>query len=123
MKALKAVLLVTLCSVILVGGQVLIKYGLQKDDGLWNNNLSILSNFMLWSQNLYLIVGIVVSGVASIFFIYLLGKYELSYIYPLTASTYIFAFIAGVFFFQEQATLAKGAGLVIIIIGIIMISI
>ena len=64
-----------------------------------------------------------VSGVASIFFIYLLGKYELSYIYPLTASTYIFAFIAGVFFFQEQATLAKGAGLVIIIIGIIMISI
>jgi drug/metabolite transporter (DMT)-like permease len=123
MKEMKAVLLVTLCSVILVGGQVLIKYGLQKDNGLWNNNLSILSNFMLWSQNLYLIVGLVVSSVASIFFIYLIGKYELSYIYPLTASTYIFAFIAGVFFFQEQATLAKVAGLVIITIGIVMVSI
>ena len=123
MKEMKAVLLVTFCSAVGVGGQVLLKYGLQRNDGLWKKNLSALSNFMLWIQNPYLIVGIVTCGVAAIFLIYCLGKYEFSYFYPLTASAYIFAFLAGIYFFQEQATLSKVAGLVAIIIGIVMISI
>lgn len=123
MKEIKAILLVTICSAAGVGGQVLLKYGLQRNEGLWKKDLSTLSNIMLWFQNPYLIAGIGVCGISAIFFIYLLGKYELSYFYPLTASAYIFAFLAGVYFFQEQVTLSKVAGLVVIIIGIVLISI
>ena len=120
---MKAVLLVTLCSVIGVIGQVLLKFSLQRNDGLWKKDLSIISNFLLWVQNPYLIASIVVCAVGAIFFIYLLGKYELSHFYPLTASAYIFAFFAGVYFFNEQATISKVVGLVVICIGIVIISI
>lgn len=120
---MKAVLLVTFCSAIGVVGQVLLKYSLQRNDGLWKKDLSILSNFMMWIQNPYLIASIVVCAVGALFFIYLLGKYELSHFYPLTASAYIFAFLAGVYFFQEQVTISKVAGLVVICIGIVIISI
>ena len=120
---MKAVFLVTLCSVIGVIGQVLLKYSLHRNDGLWKKDLSILSNFMLWIQNPYLIASVVVCALGAIFFIYLLGKYELSYFYPLTASAYIFAFLAGVYFFQEQVTISKVVGLVVICFGIVIISI
>ena len=123
MKEMKAVLLVTFCSAVGVGGQVLLKYGLQRNDGRWKKNLSALSIFMLWIQNPYLIVGIVTCGLAAMFLIYCLGEYEFSYFYPLTASAYIFAFLAGVYFFQEQVTLSKIVGLVVICIGIVIITI
>jgi multidrug transporter EmrE-like cation transporter len=120
---MKAVFLVTLCSVVGVVGQVLLKYGLQRNDGLWKKEIGILSNFILWFQNPYLLASVVVCAVGAIFFIYLLGKYELSHFYPLTASAYIFAFFAGVYFFNEQATISKVVGLVVICIGIVIISI
>ena len=120
---MKAIVLVTLCSLIGVIGQVLIKYSLQRNDGLWKKDLSILSNSILWFQNPYLIASIVVCAVGAIFYFYLLGTYELSHFYPLTASAYIFAFLAGVYFCQEQVTLAKIIGLVVICIGIVIISI
>ena len=119
---MKAIVLVTLCSLIRVIGQVLIKYSLQRNDGLWKKDLSILSNSILWFQNPYLIASIVVCAVGAIFYFYLLGKYELSHFYPLTASAYIFAFLAGVYFFQEQVTLSKIVGLVVICIGIVIIT-
>ena len=120
---MKVIVLVTLCSMIGVIGQVLIKYSLQRNDGLWKKDLSILSNSILWFQNPYLIASIVVCTVGAIFYFYLLGKYELSHFYPLTASAYIFAFLAGVYFFQEQVTISKVVGLVVICIGIVIISI
>ena len=123
MKEMKAMLLVTICSAVTVGGQVLLKYGLQRNDGLWKKNLNTLSNFTLWFQNPYLIAGVVVCALGAVSFIYLLGKYELSHFYPLTASAYIFAFLAGVYFFQEQATISKIVGLLVICIGIVIISI
>jgi drug/metabolite transporter (DMT)-like permease len=73
--------------------------------------------------NPYLVSGVVVYGVATIFFVYLLSRYELSYFYPLTASTYIFAFLAGVYFFNEQVTISKIAGMLVIFFGIVIIGI
>ena len=119
MKEMKAMLLVTIFSAVTVGGQVLLKYGLQRNDGLWKKNLNTLSNFTLWFQNPYLIAGVVVCALGAVSFIYLLGKYEFSHFYPLTASAYIFAFLAGIYFFQEQATISKVVGLVVICVGII----
>ena len=123
MKEMKAMLLVTIFSAVTVGGQVLLKYGLQRNDGLWKKNLNTLSNFTLWFQNPYLIAGVVVCALGAVSFIYLLGKYEFSHFYPLTASAYIFAFLAGVYFFQEQVTISKVVGLLVICIGIVIISI
>ena len=107
----------------ITGGQVLAKYALQISGGLWKENLGIASNLAQWVLNPYLVIGCILYGIAAIFFVYLLDRYELSYFYPLTASTYIFAFLAGIYLFQEQVTLTKVVGIIVICLGIIIISI
>jgi multidrug transporter EmrE-like cation transporter len=123
MKKMEALLLVTLCSLMITGGQVLLKYALQGSNGLWKENVGLITNLTQWALNPYLIIGFIVYAIATFFFIYLLGRYELSYFYPLTASTYVFAYLAGIYLFQEQATLSKIAGVLVIILGIIIVSI
>ena len=120
---MEALILVTLCSLMITGGQVLLKYAMQGSNGLWKENLGLITNLTKWALNPYLISGFLVYAIATFFFIYLLGRYELSYFYPLTASTYVFAYLAGVYLFQEPATLSKIAGVLVIILGIIIISI
>jgi multidrug transporter EmrE-like cation transporter len=120
---MEALILVTLCSLMITGGQVLLKYAMQGSNGLWKENLGLITNLTQWALNPYLIIGFIVYVIATFFFIYLLGRYELSYFYPLTASTYVFAYLAGVYLFQEPATLSKIAGVLVIILGIIIISI
>lgn len=120
---MEALFLVTFCSLMITGGQVLAKYALQISGGLWKENLGIASNLAQWVLNPYLVIGCILYGIAAIFFVYLLDRYELSYFYPLTASTYIFAFLAGIYLFQEQVTLTKVVGIIVICLGIIIISI
>jgi drug/metabolite transporter (DMT)-like permease len=123
MNKMEAFLIVTLCSLMVTGGQVLLKYALQTSDGLWKENLGVISNLIQWVLNPYLVVGFIVYGLATVLFVYLIGRYELSYFYPLTASTYIFTFLAGVYLFHEQITLSKVAGAIVIFIGVVIISI
>jgi drug/metabolite transporter (DMT)-like permease len=123
MKKMEAFILVTLCSLMVTGGQVLLKYAMQTSGGLWREGFGIVSNLIQWVLNPYLVVGFIVYGVATVLFLYLLGRYELSYFYPLTASTYIFTFLAGVYLFHEQITLSKISGAIVIFIGVIIISI
>jgi multidrug transporter EmrE-like cation transporter len=123
MKKMEAILLVTLCSLMVTGGQVLLKYAVDSSGGLWRSNHGTIFNVTQWVLNPYLISSVVVYIVATGFFVYLLGRYELSYFYPLTASSYIFAYLAGVYLFQEQATLSKILGVIVICFGIIIISI
>jgi multidrug transporter EmrE-like cation transporter len=123
MKKMEAVLLVTLCSLIVTGGQVLLKYAVASSGGLWRVNRGVIFNVTQWVLNPYLISSIVIYIVATFLFVYLLSRYELSYFYPLTASSYIFAYLAGVYLFQEQATLSKILGIIVIIFGIIIMTV
>jgi multidrug transporter EmrE-like cation transporter len=123
MKKMEAILLVTLSTLMVTGGQVLLKYAVDNSGGLWKVNHGIIFNVTQWVLNPYLVSSIVVYIMATGFFVYLLGRYELSYFYPLTASSYIFAYLAGVYLFQEQATLSKILGIIVICFGIIIISI
>ncbi len=67
----------------------------------------------------YTISGIALYGLSFLLYIYLISKYDLGYIIPLTtAFVYIFIFIASYFIFNEVFTVFKIIGIGLIIVGL-----
>lgn len=122
MNKLKAVGLALLCAFMITTGQVLWKIAIDRNGGLVNSKLSIIDNISLLLFSPYMISGIVIYGIATIFWMYLLGRYEYSYIYPMMAITYIISFLYAMILFKETIGLEKIVGVVLIITGIIFIS-
>lgn len=111
------ILLIILYVVFAVGGSTLIKYGsLEKVTTLLtiplvNVGLSLMS-----------IIGIICYGLSFVLYIVLLSKFDLSFISPITIGlVYVLLMITAAFFFQEQFTLLKVTGCLIILAGILMI--
>jgi len=99
-------------------GMIFIKMGGQPSHGtlltlpIINLNISLMS-----------LVGFVSYAISFILFAALLGKYELSFLNPLTIGVVsILIFISAVVFFGEVITIAKAAGLALILIGVLIIN-
>lgn len=122
MNKLKAVGLALLCAFMITTGQVLWKIAIDRNGGLVNSKLSIIDNISRLLFSPYMIFGLVVYSIATILWMYLLGRYEYSYIYPMMAITYVIAFLYAMIFFNETIGLEKMVGVILIIIGIIFIS-
>lgn len=73
--------------------------------------------------NKNLIGGITLYLLSTIAYIYLLGKYELSMIYPLSALTYIWIMIISKIYLKEEISNTKIVSIILIISGIITIMI
>ncbi len=81
---------------------------------------SLASIFQLF--NFYIITGIFCYIVSMMMFFYMLSRFELSIIIPLTALTYIFNMVAAYFIFHESFDIYKISGIMIILIGIFVLS-
>jgi drug/metabolite transporter (DMT)-like permease len=66
--------------------------------------------------------GFVVYFFATAYWVYLLGKYQYSYIYPLTSMVYLISFIFAIFVFKENVNIYRWIGVVLIIAGVISIN-
>ncbi|MGI6120119.1 MAG: EamA family transporter [Desulfosporosinus sp.] len=110
------VLLTIFNSVLMVTGQTLWKLGAA---GKEIHNLGQLLRLFL---SPYVIAGLMVYAVASGLWIYILNKGELSYVYPIQSTAFIFALIIGTTFFKEQLTTTKIIGVIVICLGVIIIT-
>lgn len=73
--------------------------------------------------NIYVITGIIFYGISFLTYIYLISRYDLGYIIPLTtAFVYILIFTASFFVFKEVFTVVKILGIVLILGGIILLN-
>lgn len=100
---------------ILVAGQVAFKFATRSIPEGETNPLRLLLNpIILAALSLY--------GVGALLWILVLKRFPLSVAYPVLSITYIFVMIAAALFFQEQITIQKVAGAVIIMIGIFVLS-
>lgn len=71
----------------------------------------------------YTVSGIFLYGLSFILYTYLLSKYDLGYIIPLTTGlVYIFIFIASFVIFKESFTLIKILGITFILGGIVLLN-
>lgn len=59
---------------------------------------------------------------ASVLWIYILNKGELSYVYPIQSTAFIFALIIGITIFKEDLSLTKVLGVLVICLGVIIIT-
>lgn len=69
-----------------------------------------------------LVIGLILYGVSTLFWIYALRTVELSFAYPLLSLGYVLVFIASYFLFHETIGLLRLSGLVLILSGIILVA-
>lgn len=69
------------------------------------------------------IMGILLYGFSFMLYMYLISKYDLGYIIPLTtALVYVLIFTASYFIFHETFTALKVAGIVLIVAGLALLN-
>jgi drug/metabolite transporter (DMT)-like permease len=82
-----------------------------------------VDNRLVFNINFYTVAGIFLYGVSFLIYMYLISRYDLGYIVPLTtAFIYILIFGASYFIFHEVFTAAKIVGIVFIVTGLIFLN-
>lgn len=101
------------------GGLILLKLG--TTTGL---PVSLMDNAIKFNLNIYSILGLLFYGLSFVLYIYLVSKFDLGYIIPLTtALVYTLIFTASFFIFHEVFTVLKIAAISLIITGVILLNI
>jgi small multidrug resistance pump len=99
-------------------GLIFVKLG--SSDGM---PLKFIDSKIHFNLNIYIVAGILLYAVSFILYIYLISKNELGYIIPLTtALVYTLIFFASYAIFNEVFTLAKIAGISLILAGILLLT-
>jgi len=111
---IRVFLMVFIQTVAMVGGQVLLKLGMQDVGHLtftWNSIFrQIVLNGWMW-------IAVVVLVAASLFWLYLLKVYPLSLIYPLTSVGFALSMLAGMLIFHESVDWVQWVGAGLIMVG------
>lgn len=107
---LSILLLVAFCALLGAIGQVLFKI----------SSSSISSNFVSWF-NPKLLLGLLLYAIATILFIYALKQGNLSILYPIIATSYLWVALFSIWILGESMTVFKWIGTLLIILGIILI--
>jgi uncharacterized membrane protein len=68
--------------------------------------------------NYYLFIGLFLYAIAALFLILALKRGELSTIYPMIATSYLWVALLSMFIFKEAINLFKWIGIILIIIGV-----
>lgn len=107
--------LLLFCGILLSSlGGILLKMGsihIDYSNGVVTSVMAIISNWKI-------ILGLSFYFIPAMIWIYMLKKVEISFLQPLFCLTYIITPILAYFFFQETLSIAKWAGIVVIILGI-----
>lgn len=102
-----AVCLVLACTLLTSIGQILLKLGSEK----LSFDLSLLTNYNL-------IIGAILYAAAAGFLVVALKGGELSVLYPIIATSYIWVTLLSLFYLKESIHAFRWLGIVVIIIGI-----
>ena len=115
---MKLLLLAIVQSLFLSGGQVLLKYAL-------NRMLPFAMTFEFWRSvfaNWQFAACGLCYGAGSLWWFYIIKHYPFSMAYPLVSLSYVFGMIAAMVFFNEPVNLAKWAGVLFIMFGCFLIT-
>jgi len=118
---LKVVLLSFFTTLLITSGQVLWKIGLHQIGGLYLPEKGILDNIFRIILNGWIFSGFVVYAVATVFFMWLLSKYEISLVIPISSVSFIFSLIAGTLIFHEQIHALRFIGVILIMLGVFFV--
>ena len=104
----RAILVMIICTLFTTIGQIFSKHGV---------NIIELNNIYTFF-NIFIFTGLSIYALSSILVIYSFKHGELSILYPILATGYVWVSIMSVYFFNEIMTPIKLAGTLIIILGV-----
>jgi len=105
----KAIIFALICTLFTSLGQILWKFGLFK---IWGSNL-------LTILNVPFICGFIAYGLGALFMILSFKYGDLSLVYPLIATGYVWVSLASPWFFpNDTLNLMKGIGVIVIVISV-----
>jgi len=107
-----AIGLVVVCTLFTSFAQIFYKFGA---DMLSFDLISIITNWPI-------IIGIILYGTAAILLIVALKAGEVSVLYPIIATSYIWVSLLSMFFFGEVINLYKWVGMIFIFFGVILVA-
>lgn len=105
-------------SLLLAGGQVLLKFGLARMLPFGMNLAFWKSVFVNWQ---FAACGLCY-GAGSILWFYIVKHYPFSMAYPMVSLSYVFGMVAAIVFFHEPVDLAKWIGVLLIMAGCYLIA-
>lgn len=108
-------LLIALNIVLLVTGQTLWKHGVARMS-LHSISSAFLALFSPW-----IFSGIILYGLATVVWIYLLSKMPISLLYPLQSLAYVLTVVIAILVFHEHVSAWRWAGVVVIMFGVALI--
>lgn len=81
--------------------------------------VNYIDHKLQFNINAYIVAGVALYGLSFFVYLYLISRYQLGYIIPLTtALVYILIFTASFFIFNEAFTILKIAGIALIVVGL-----
>nr|WP_115994934.1 EamA family transporter [Cohnella lupini] len=102
--------------VLLVVGQTVWKIGLEKAGGLrLGNGFEVMTSP-------FILLGIVLYGLATVLWLYVLSRLPLSIAYPMQSCAYVFALFIAFYLFKESVPLNRWIGAGIVLAGITVLS-
>jgi len=114
------VIVIIIIGVILAAfGQVSWKLGMNQAGQLTAFNTTALSTVLL---NPYVLLGFVMYGLSTVFWLLALSKKELSFVYPFISLTYVLVLVLSSLVLKESIGIGKAIGTLIIMLGLMIIA-
>lgn len=102
-----AIIITIVCAFMAAVGQALFKLG----------SLNITPNLLTW-VNWQIILGLAFYGIAVIMFAFVVKKVNLSFLYPVIATSYIWVALFSFFILKETLYLSNWIGIMLILLGV-----
>lgn len=109
-------MLITVNIILLVVGQMLWKQGMLKF------TYTGITNLLKFAFTPYILIGLIMYGIATIIWLYLLKTAEFSLIYPLQSLAYIVGVIIACIIFNESVSTIRWIGIAIIFLGVFLVA-
>ncbi|MBC7765376.1 MAG: EamA family transporter [Hyphomonadaceae bacterium] len=104
-------LLIVVTEVLLVAGQIFWKLGMKANPF----NMSLI-------LQPYILIGFGIYGIATVIWMFVLSKVDVSIAYPLNSMGYVFLLFAAWLVLGEEITVPKIVGIIVITIGIVILA-
>jgi len=115
---IRLLLISILQSLLLCGGQVLLKFALQHMGAFaWSVDF-VARNLTNW----WLLACGICYGCATALWLYILKTFPFSMAYPMLSLSYVFGMLAAIVFFHEQVSPVRWLGVLLIVAGCVLIA-
>jgi len=113
-------LIMVISIVLAVAGQLLMKKGMMAF-GSFPVNQMLVKVFPMF-LNPWVFFGFACFGLSSIFWLVVLSRMQLSFVYPMVSVAYVLVALFSLIFFKESVSLLRWTGIFVIILGVALIS-